>query len=238
MQFYQSIHSYYDYIFPLNKYQIDFTQKEVPAQSAILDVGCATGNLAIALAAKGYRVWAVDIDVGMIKIARAKEKDDFTVFRKTNMLNIAEEYDSEQFDAVLCYGNTLVHLTNNDDVKMFFASVHRLLKPGGKLLLQVLNYDMILRQRLQKLPLIENNVIRFERKYLYPENGLIDFETVLTIKSTGEQLNNVVSLNPLTKEQLKSMLQERGFQKIRFFGNFKSESLLDTSLPMVCVAEL
>lgn len=237
MNFYQSIHRYYDHIFPLNRQQIDFTVKEIPEGSALLDVGCASGNLAIALAEKSFRVWAIDLDQGMVEAAQTKVEGNNPEIRQANMLAIDKLYCPGQFDAVLCYGNTLVHLTENEQVEKFFASVYHLLKPGGKLLFQVLNYEMILRQKPQSLPLIANDVIRFERQYGYSENGLIDFETILTIKSTGEQLHNVVSLNPLTKKQLEGMLQKSSFQNLRFFGNFQSDALLETSLPMVCVAE-
>ena len=48
MDFYTSIHHYYDAIFPLQTAQIDFIKQYIQEGNAsILDVGCATGNLAV-----------------------------------------------------------------------------------------------------------------------------------------------------------------------------------------------
>lgn len=237
MSFYQSIHKHYDEIFPLNGQQTVFVNDELSAGSQLLDIGCGTGNLAISLAKEGLSVKAIDMDESMIHVAKQKNQDNNPSFRVMNMLNIASEFKFEQFDGILCFGNTIAHLTNNALIEHFLNSVFSILKPGGKFILQILNYESILEKRLKNLPLIENNNIRFERLYEYTDNGLINFRTNLTIKENGETKHNELTLNPLGKTELEKMLKETGFKQIRFFGNFKKDKLSNKSLPLVMLCE-
>jgi 2-polyprenyl-3-methyl-5-hydroxy-6-metoxy-1,4-benzoquinol methylase len=52
MAFYKSIADFYDHIFPLNPAQVGFVKSCIPDQgnSELLDVGCGSGSLCIALA--------------------------------------------------------------------------------------------------------------------------------------------------------------------------------------------
>lgn len=81
MDFYTSICTYYDNIFPFSPPQRDFvelTLKDIP-DARILDIGCGTGNLAISLAVKGYRVVAIDYERAMIEAAEKKKITAWTI---------------------------------------------------------------------------------------------------------------------------------------------------------------
>jgi glycine/sarcosine N-methyltransferase len=237
MSFYQSLHQYYDEIFPLNKQQVIFVKDELPRRAQILDIGCGTGSLSLALDDEGYRVNAIDLDENMIEKAREKSKAENPDFKTANMLEISSEFNFEQFDGIICFGNTLVHLTENALIEHFINSVFSILKPGGKFMLQILNYESILEKKLKKLPLIENDNIRFERLYEYTGSGLINFKTNLTIKKSGEVIQNEVLLNPMGKTEIEKILKETGFSNIQFFGNFKRDKLTNESLPLVMCCE-
>ncbi len=237
MSFYQSVHKYYDEMFPLNKQQVTFVKDELAGGVHLLDIGCGTGSLSHALSNEGYNVDAIDLDESMIEEARKKSEAENPRFRTANMLEISSDFNFEQFDGVICFGNTLVHLTENALIEHFMNSVFTILKPGGKFMLQILNYESILKKRLKNLPLIENNNIRFERLYEYPDSGLINFKTNLTIKQSGEVIHNEVLLNPVGKTEIENMLNETGFSNIQLFGNFKRDKLSDESLPLVIRCE-
>jgi len=49
---------------------ITLVSKHVPAGGSILDVGCASGDIAIELAFKGYRVHGIDFEPARLKRAR------------------------------------------------------------------------------------------------------------------------------------------------------------------------
>ena len=237
MKFYQAIAKYYDQIFPLNLAQIPFTLNAIGPQSkklSILDVGCATGNFAVALRNTGADVTAIDLDSTMIQLAQKKAPDiNFFVL---NMLEISEFFQTFQFDIISCYGNTLVHLESENQINSFLRQTRAQLKSGGKLLLQILNYDFILDAGITHLPLIENEYLRFERSYRQLESNKLAFDTRLLLKNTNEILENSVSLIPLRQLELEKLLRECGFSTSAFYNNF-SRTAVDRTLPLIAEAE-
>ncbi len=71
MAFYKSISEHYDDIFPLNPMQLDFVLKSFDTTSGlkVLDVGCGTGSLSIALAPHFGKVIGIDPDAKMLDLA-------------------------------------------------------------------------------------------------------------------------------------------------------------------------
>ena len=171
--FYTSIAQHYQHIFPFNPAQIDFLRQVLPYNGAkVLDVGCATGDLTFALTHFGFPVWAFDFDVQMVeKVKNTKQEDTmFPVIEQLDMRNIAERYPASFFDTVICFGNTLVHLLTEDDIRKFIQAANQVLLPEGKLTIQILNYQYIIDKQIKSLPLIDNEHIRFERNYNFAKN--------------------------------------------------------------------
>lgn len=237
MDFYTSISTYYDHIFPSSPAQLEMTALTLQnnPRAKILDIGCATGSLALTLAEKGFTVDAIDYDEAMIASAEKKKSDHRSNprFRYMDMLTVAEEYINGEFDAALCFGNTLVHLTRRSDIEKFLAALAAVLKTDGILILQILNYDYILDKKVSKLPPIENKVISFKRSYSERDDGLIDFNTELTIVETGSMTKNSIPLFPLRKTELEELMTSAGLGDLEFFGDFKMNPLTNSSLPLV-----
>lgn len=240
-QFYTSIAPHYQHIFPFNPAQIEFLRNVLPYNGArILDVGCATGDLAFALTHFGFPTWAFDFDAQMVQIAQKTKQEDsmFPVFEQLDMRQIDERFPESYFDTVICFGNTLVHLLNDGDIHKFIQAAFKVLSPEGKLTIQILNYQHILENQVKSLPLIDNEHIRFERNYEFgDESGLIDFNTKLTVKSTGQEIRNSTKLYAIRQNKLQEILEEAGFSAIEFFGSFNREPITATSLPLVLTCQ-
>ncbi len=237
MDFYTVISEYYDNIFPYNHNHFEFTKAQLATvKSTILDIGCASGNLAISLAQDGNKVTAIDSDAAMIAKALQKQSSGNPLFLEGDILALQQNFSAAEFDAVLCFGNTLVHLASVDQVKQFITEAHAVLKSGGMLLLQILNYEYILREKITELPLIDNEHVTFKRNYDIKNQDKVDFITECIIKSKGISLKNSIPLLPLTKTALLQILSERCFSEIHFFGDFKMHTLQPNSLPLVVVA--
>lgn len=243
MAFYQSIADHYDDVFPLNPVQAEFVKSSLEdfSNAAMLDVGCGTGSLCIALAKNFKKVIGIDPDESMLKIARKKAGNESPNlhFLPYGMLDIEEHFEETSIDVILCLGNTLVHLATEEEILDFLTQSKKLLKPGGRLLMQIINYDRIINQDIKALATIENDRIKFVRSYRYqPQNNILDFETLLTIKGNSKEIKNCIQLLPIRKTALESLMIKAGFEEISFFGNFKKAPLLDDSVPIVVEAAI
>jgi len=232
MDFYASISKHYDFIFPFSPAQVEFVKKYIPQEGAkILDIGCGTGNLSTGLNDAGYTVEAIDFDSKMIEKAIAKNKNIH--FQQMDMLNIANNFKTDYFDGIVTFGNTLVHILDNKDIEKFLLSAHQTLKKGGIIAIQILNYQNIVDNKIDTLPLIENEEIKFERKYQFRKDKHVDFITSLTIKNENQTIKNSIELNPIYGDTLKILLKKAGFTQIKVYGNFKMDLLKRDSIPLI-----
>lgn len=237
MSFYTSIAAQYHHIFPVNQMQVQFIEQcigERNMENGILEIGCGIGGLVKALDEKYIPVFAFDLDAEMVQRAQRQSYIHKPAIKLGNMLNLEKLYPEQHFDCILCFGNTLVHLANEQEIKDFLQQAYHRLSSGGKLLIQIINYDRILDQAIDHLATIENDSIQFVRKYNYNSvKGLIQFKTDLTIKKTGQLIQNEQSLYPIRAARLKEMMQEIGFNVIGFYGNFKGDPLTKDSVPLI-----
>ncbi len=233
MDFYTSISNYYNDIFPLNKMQLPFVISSTNTKGSLLDIGCGTGGLAIALSDSIDSVFAIDTNEKMLDVAIKNTSNPNLKFEVGGMLDIDKLYVKNSFDSALCFGNTVVHLQNLEDIHLFFRKVKQILKPDGKFLFQIINYDNVIDNELKGLPTIENDNIRFERNYNLNKKGLIEFETILTLKNTKEKITNCVELFPIRKQQIIDGLKAAGFIKINAYSSFKKDSYNSNSLPLI-----
>ncbi len=97
----------------------------VDGSCLVLDLATGTGDIALALARRGANVVGLDITYRMIQLARAKRPEKFVV---GDML--ALPFPSGSFDVVTTgYG-----LRNVPDLARAIDEIHRVLRPGGRLL--------------------------------------------------------------------------------------------------------
>lgn len=238
--FYTSISKYYSEIFPYNPMQLQFVKSKVGdlQTKQLLDIGCATGELAFQLSAEKAKVIGIDLNEDLLAQAiRKRGAASNPVFQLGNMLELENDFKAGQFDTVLCFGNTLVHLENKEMMAQMLKGVMQLLKPGGKLLLQILNYDYILSEQLSELPLIETDNIRFFRQYRFDKNSpKIRFYTALYLKKENQTVVNETSLLALKSKELLDLLREAGFQNRELFSNFKQDAFGGKHIPLVLSA--
>ena len=115
--------------------QIDWQGK------AVLDLGCAGGFMAEALAARGAHVTGIDPAADAIDTARAHART--TGLRIGYDVGVGEAlpYDDSSFDAVVCV-DVLEHVA---DLPRVLAQVTRTLRPGGMFLFDTINRNPLAR---------------------------------------------------------------------------------------------
>ncbi|SDK02453.1 class I SAM-dependent methyltransferase [Natronincola ferrireducens] len=245
MGFYEEFSKYYDYVFPTGDPQLNFIKKRITdSTNTILDIASGTGNYAIALAEKGFDISAIDLDKGMIEETKVKAKEKGILLNTYvgDMKELDKHFQRETFDVVFCIGNSLVHLTQLEEIQQTLNQMYYILKEGGNLLLQIINYDKIIQYNIDGLPTIENKEVgvKFIRKYVYEEEKrLIHFNTELIVTKGEEEAvyRNSVPLYPLQSQQLIGMLQNAGFKTIDLFGGFQEEPYKEESYGIVVAAK-
>jgi demethylmenaquinone methyltransferase/2-methoxy-6-polyprenyl-1,4-benzoquinol methylase len=94
-----------------------------------LDLACGTGDIAFALAARGARVFALDLTHRMLQLARAKAPSTGSVAFVTGDM-LALPFPDASFDLVTTgYG-----IRNVPRIEPAIAEIRRVLRPGGLLL--------------------------------------------------------------------------------------------------------
>lgn len=240
MKFYQSIAPFYHHIFPFNKAHLKLVLDENPnsKNSSLLDIGCGIGSLSAEIANHFEKVKAIDLDEQMIQRANTENQKNKLEFFEMDMMEISRRFRASTFQTVICFGNTLVHLTQENQILDFFRQVKEVLNKDGKFLFQIINYDRILDEKIDFLPTIENENIRFIRNYNFDSSsGLIHFETNLLVKKSNIKIENFVPLSPLRKDTLDKLLKEAGFTSVQYYGNFKKDKWSEKSVPLLGVAQ-
>ncbi len=239
MTFYTSISKAYDELFPFNPTQAEYVQScfsNSVAGKMIIDAGCGTGALAVMLARRSAHVLGFDSDSKMIAVAKEKQPQALNLkFNVGDLVDDLNDFEEDKYDGILCFGNTLVHLIRKERIEQFIKRTSELLKKNGKLLLQIVNYDRVLEDRVDSLPTINTDNYEFIRIYHHQPDGLINFETVLSAKFTCKQTVNSVLLLPLKKQELENMLAPY-FSKVIFYGDFKKSVWKENSFHLVVEA--
>ena len=214
MALYDDFADHYDQVFPLKEEVVAFLADLVASPKDLLDLGCATGALCLALSRLGHRVTGLDRDERMVARARegAAGAGLEVEFRAAPMEEAGELFRGRRFDLASCLGNTLVHLSSPGAVGAFLQDLRSLLAPGGLLVVQIVNYRRILAGGIGELPPIENDRVRFRRVYRRDrEPGRLLFETELLVKGSGRVVRGAVPLLPLRPAELERLLAEAGF---------------------------
>lgn len=247
MDFYRDISYYYDYIFPFKKGTHEFLLdslnlvKLLPNQKGkILDIACGSGSYALALSTLADEVIGTDLDQLMIQQANHKKNNNRVEFKVHNMLEVSElKVDNGGYDLIYCIGNSIVHLDNIIEIYSVINQVYHLLNHGGVFVIQVINFDRILKNHIKSLPTIvnEDEGIRFIRDYNHNlHKHKIEFSTTLDIDTERitEQYSQKVLLYPLRVDEVYQGFENAGFRNIELFGGFNKEVYhKDTSYPLI-----
>ncbi len=218
--FYASWAEHYDEVFPVGP-KASFVSQRFPLPARLLDLGCATGGVAFALAERGYGVHGVELEPTLLARARARLGAQPAVglsFALGDMLALSAP--ERPFDGVICLGNTLVHLLDRAQRVAALRAMAAQVVRTGRLVLQIVNYDRVLARSVDSLPLIETGALRFERRYLEITPERLIFEAQLRLGGSDTALTVRQPLAPLTRVQLDAELRLAGWHAVDWFGGY------------------
>jgi ubiquinone/menaquinone biosynthesis C-methylase UbiE len=106
----------------------------LPGRTSVLDAGCGPGNLVPELARRGWRVCALDASPNMLRLARSNASSFGNVTYQAGNIE-ALPFADASFD-VICSAGVIEYLHTCDRA---LSEMHRVLRPGGTLILPTTN---------------------------------------------------------------------------------------------------
>lgn len=99
----------------------------------VLDLGCGTGNITLAMAERGYEMIGLDASAEMLQ--KASEKADREILFLHQDMTAFELYGT--VDAMVCALDGVNYLTGEDDLEKMLTLLHYYLNPGGILIFDI-----------------------------------------------------------------------------------------------------
>lgn len=243
MALYENLASVYDTLFPQPEAATAYLaglRPDAARPPRVLDLGSATGSQLLALAKLGWEGIGLEPSLPMLDLAREKAAaaglDRSAVFEAGGMEYAAPRFPKASFDLVLCLGNTLPHLRGQAGLLAFARGARGLLRPGGSLVLQLLNYGPVLKALAAapvfRLPGIEAPGVRFSRRYEPAADGSLRFLTELKLGEGAAQGDETL-LSPFLPSDLEAALAGAGLETAERLPSWKGGSFAEESDPFL-----
>lgn len=203
-----------------------------------LDTACGTGLHAIALAQLGVNVTAADLSPEMLAQARENATTaGVTIHWAEAAMEGLGPAVAGPFDLILCLGNSLPHLLDDQALAAAFAGFHRLLTPGGHLLLQLINYEPVLAAQRRIVALNREGEREFIRFYDFGAELLrFNILEIDWLQQPPAHRLGSVPLNPWRLAGLQPALTAAGFGAISLYGDMQRTDFDPLGSPNLVIA--
>jgi len=186
----------------------------------ILDLGCGTGLLAYAYAAKGHEVSGVDPSPAMLEIARRRSH----AYQIEWVESFAQSYQSNtRFDLIVMTGHAFQVLLDDSDIMATLGVMRGHLKQTGRVVFESRNpsvdwaskwnYEMVFEHR--------GEIVRESRRFTKMENGRMTFE--LLYEFPDESHLSTSELRFLSRDEIEERVIASGLSVDKLFGGWHCE---------------
>jgi SAM-dependent methyltransferase len=192
----------------------------------VLDVGCGYGRHAMELAARGFHVVGLDISTPLLlRGGEEAHRRGLTInFVRGDMREI--DFDS-QFDGAYCLFSTFGYFDDEANKKTV-ANIARALKPGGRVLLEILNRDYVIADLPTRVWWEGDGCVVLEEVELNYFSSRIQVSRSVVFDD-GRQLEQDISVRAYALHEVGKLLHAAGLRVLevsgayhtrgRFFGN-------------------
>ncbi len=230
----------YDFQFSEQRTQSEVTFVEqvlgLRAGQSLLDLGSGPGRHAVALAQRGYEVHALDLSRDYLALAEeAATSAKVTISTvHSDMRNIPF---TARFDAVINMFSAFGYLESEDEDARVLEAVASALKPGGRLLLDMINREWVILNYVQKdwHRGQDGTTYLEQREFDLPTSrNHVTFTAMGQDGTTREVGGHHIRLYTLT--EIIALLGRAGLSFDQVLGGFGSEPYSLTSRRMIVLA--
>ena len=187
---------------------------------SVLDAACGTGFHTIVLTNSGFGVVGSDGSDTMLDKAKENAKRrglQQIQFVSSDWCHLTDDFEHEQFDAVVLLGNAFTHLFNDEDRLQALHEIYSLLKTGGVAVIDHRNYDKILDKGYES----KHEYYYLGDVHVFPEELREDTIRLRYEYSDGDSYH--LTLNPIRQDYVDSLFRQVGFKTVTRYGDFQAE---------------
>lgn len=219
--------------------------RQMPADQAVLELGCGTGRVMAPLLQAGRRITGVDESAEMLALARAH----FGTNPQAELLQAdARAFKSEaRFGLALIALNTFLHNLTRDDQLATLRSARAHLVEGGHLAVDLPPNDELAFQPddgVEQLeatlidPQTHSRISKWVASRVYWATQEQELTYRIQEERDGQTQQQVVAfrLRHVFRHEMELLLLQAGFAAPRWFGDYQMHPYVDDSPRMICVA--
>jgi len=206
---------------------------EIQPPLQLLDLACGQGRHSIELARRGYTVTGFDQSRFLLDVAAERAESAGVTVRWV-------EGDMRQpprieggYDVVLNLFTSFGYFVDEADDLAVLGAAARVLRPGGRLLIELINGDRVRRtfQEREWIPMGEATVL--ERRSLDRDGRRMQVERTIVRDDQEEQAFHTLRL--YSGAELAAMARQAGFPHLQLYGGWEAEPLTLESLRIVAI---
>lgn len=189
--------------------------------SRVLDAGCATGLTTRLFAEQGVKAVGLDRSKAILKVAKQKTAD-LTLplsFRYGEFEKLPKSMH-RSFDLVVCLANSISGVGSLANLTKALRSFYNVLKPGGCLVLQMLNYSAVKEGVPMPIKATENNGVIYAR-YSIRRGKTLSVHVVRVDLNQSPPTNEpfVHEFDNFTPKEMLSVIKTVGFTRPKSYKN-------------------
>ena len=210
----------------LTRREVDFLEAhlEIGKSDRILDLCGGHGRHSLELARRGYRAATVlDYSEYLVQLGKARATEQGLPVRFVQADARSTGLTGEQFDCVLVMANSFGYFPDDRDNLQILCEAHRLCRPGGRLLLDLLDSGYVVAQfrpcsehkatediTVHRERELTDNLIRVRERVVSGARGLLREATYC------ERL--------FRADEIEGLLRQAGFDRVSFKTDFSSHA--------------
>jgi SAM-dependent methyltransferase len=197
--------------------EVDFIEQslQLPAGAEVLDIGCGYGRHAIELVHRGLNVTGLDLSLPLlIRAADEAQRRSLSVnFVHADMREMAFE---KQFDGAYCMLTSFGYFDEEANLKVAEA-IARALKPGARLLLDVVNRDYVIADLPSRVWWEGKGCVVLEEvDFNFHTSRIITHRSI--VFEDGRQLEQEISVRAYSLHELGRLLRQAGLRLVDISG--------------------
>ncbi|MHB8962602.1 MAG: class I SAM-dependent methyltransferase [Saccharofermentanales bacterium] len=188
----------------------------------VADLGCGTGSVALEMASRGYDVIGIDESQEMLSVAAAKNKDGKASFVCQDITRM-ELFGT--VDVMLCFLDTVNHITDARRLNSFFRMCKRYLNIGGILIFDIAtaHYFSDIRGSSTFAETGDRQAVIWDNLYNPAKGTSTAYVTVFTSDGSDlyERIDTVIREKVYSQEFIEELGRTNGLATVRVCADFR-----------------